>query len=210
MWLSSSIFDEDGALGASFPCSHSSDDLHMSDALLLGGGPLEMGQGGDVVELFRPSQHMFDDVGLTGLCEPPIPDYRHEQGGSDLQSQLAALDQSKLSPGLLFVLSSPCLTSPIGFDVVEFSAATLLSKVTSFNSRHDLTSEAMERNIVHILSRLDLPLVNTIATDADVGQEMNLDRLRSYLKGKLRASEQGLAGVHWLSKTQHSVGSHTC
>lgn len=57
---------------------------------------------------------------------------------------------------------------------------------------HDFNSEPMERIIVHILSRLDLPLFISMKMDTDIGQETNLDRLTSYLKGKPRSSEQGM------------------
>lgn len=106
MWLLPTVFDEDGAVGAPFHWSHGSDDLNMSDGLLLGGGHLEVGKGGDVFELFHPSQPVLEEVGLAGLCEPTPPEYGHVQGVPDLQTRLAGLhlDQGKFSLGLLFVM----------------------------------------------------------------------------------------------------------
>lgn len=80
--------------------------------------------------------------------------------------------------------------------MVEFSGVKLLSKMASVNSRHDLDSEHMERIIVHILLRLDLPLFNSMAMDTDVGQESSIDRLQLYLNGKPRCSDQGLVYDH--------------
>lgn len=70
--------------------------------------------------------------------------------------------------------------------------------MASVNSRHDLNSEHMERIIVHILSRLDLPLFNSMRMDTDIGQDAGLDCLQFYLKGKPRCSEQGIIHDHWL------------
>ncbi|KAL2279288.1 hypothetical protein FJTKL_13498 [Diaporthe vaccinii] len=161
MWISPTVFDKDGALGAPFHWSNGSDDLNMSDGLLLGGGHLEVGQNSDLFDLFNPSQPVLEDISLAG---PTPPDCGHEQGVPDLQSRLAGLH---LDPG---------------FDVVEFSGVKLLSKMSSVNSRHDFNSEHMERIIVQILSRLDIPLFNSMTMDTNVGQEPSLDCLQSYLK----------------------------
>ncbi|KAH8767213.1 hypothetical protein F5883DRAFT_644223 [Diaporthe sp. PMI_573] len=136
----------------------------MSDGLLLGGGHLEVGQGSNVFELFNLSQPVLEDVGLAGLCEPTHPNYDQVQEVPDPQSRLAGLHLDQ------------------AFDIVEFSGAKLLIKMSSANSRHDFTSEHMERIIVHTLSRLDLPLFNNMTMDTDIGQETSLDRLHSYLK----------------------------
>ena len=113
MWLSPIVFDDTGTLGAPFLWSNGSDDLNMSDGLLLGGGHLEVGQGSNVFELFNLSQPVLEDVGLAGLCEPIHPNCDHVQEVPDPQSRLAGLhlDQGKFSLGLLFVMFSTCLTS---------------------------------------------------------------------------------------------------
>lgn len=114
MWLSSTVFDEDRALGAPFHWSHGSDDLNMSDGLFLSEEHLDLGQGSGVLEVLNPSQSVLESISLAGLCEPTPPDYGHQQGVPYLQSRLAGLhlDPSKLALGLLFVMLSNLSDTP--------------------------------------------------------------------------------------------------
>lgn len=70
--------------------------------------------------------------------------------------------------------------------MVDFSGATLLSRITTFNSTHNLTSEPMEKAIQDILSQMNLPVDKPETINGSMGQEDDPGLLRSYLTSKSR------------------------
>ncbi|KAF4312943.1 hypothetical protein GTA08_BOTSDO01353 [Botryosphaeria dothidea] len=155
IWPSPPTFDMDGSGDPSSTSSHQFDDLSISDSLLLEGG-----QDSNVIDLFDTSQRIFDNVSLTALS-PISPEFRTIDGKSELQSKVAELYQS--------------------FDVVDFSGTTLLSRITTFNSTHNLTSEPMEKAIQDILSQMNLPVDKPETINGSMGQEDDPGLLRSCL-----------------------------
>ncbi|KAF1934455.1 uncharacterized protein M421DRAFT_121288 [Didymella exigua CBS 183.55] len=165
IWPSPITFELDALTSSNSAGSLQFDSFGIPDSLLH-----EDSQEGNTLDLYDASEVMFENVSITPFSVIPS-ELRSIQDKSELHRRVTELYQD--------------------FDVVDFSGATIISRINTFNSAQDLTFEPMEKGIQDVISQINFISSNCRMNDARKEHEDRSSLLQSCLMTFLKHAYMG-------------------